>query len=84
MAASMRLSRTLRSPNTNRSAGTKVMPRRACSTAGSVVTSEPWSDTVPDIGSMNPKIAFRVVVLPAPLCPSTATISPGQTSRSTP
>ena len=44
----------------------------------------PSTDRVPDVGSVNPSTMSRNVVLPAPLGPSRATISPRSTDRSTP
>ena len=48
------------------------------------VIDSPLNSTLPRRGSMIPEIVFRIVVLPAPLEPSTVAISPGATSRLTP
>ena len=46
--------------------------------AGSrAVMSSPLKCTVPRFGSSTPEIVFRIVLLPAPLLPSTVAISPG-------
>ena len=49
----------------------------------------PWSSTTPLVTSprsvrSSPEIAFSVVLLPAPLAPSSATIPPSGTWRDTP
>jgi hypothetical protein len=56
------------------------MPRRASRWAGTPPTSSPPKRTVPPIGSSRPAIVVMVVVLPAPLGPSSATTSPGATA----
>ncbi len=48
------------------------------------VRSSPSSAIEPAVGATRPLIARSSVVLPAPLVPSTATVSPGATSRSSP
>ena len=45
------------------------------------LTFSPDSSTVPEIGWFSPAIVSRVVVFPAPFGPSSATTSPGRTSR---
>ncbi len=53
--------------------------------AGSrAVMSRPLNSTVPLRGSMMPEMVFRMVLLPAPLLPSTVAIRPGSTCRLTP
>src|SRR4051794_12153357 len=51
---------------------------------GWFVTSTPWRRTRPDVGSSNPAIIRRVVVLPEPDGPSIEKNSPSRTSRSIP
>src|SRR5207237_8557726 len=46
--------------------------------------SAAWNRTEPVRLRTMPMIAFSVVVLPAPLRPSSVTTSPGKTSKSTP
>jgi hypothetical protein len=46
--------------------------------------SLPWNSMLPLRGSMIPEMVFRMVVLPAPLEPSTVAISPCRTFRLTP
>src|SRR6201999_2104243 len=48
------------------------------------VTSWSASVILPPRASISPTSDFRKVVLPAPLAPSSSTVSPGRTSRSTP
>jgi hypothetical protein len=53
--------------------------------AGSrAVMSWPLNSIEPLRGSMMPEMVFRIVVLPAPLEPSTVAISPRRTFRLTP
>src|SRR3990172_13429609 len=51
---------------------------------GQLVTSLSASVTRPASGSTMPQAMRKVVVLPAPLGPKRPTISPGNTSKSTP
>ena len=44
----------------------------------------PLNSTVPLRGSMMPEMVFRMVLLPAPLLPSTVAICPRSTRRLTP
>jgi hypothetical protein len=48
------------------------------------VSSSPSSRMLPSVQRTSPMIAFSVVVLPAPLRPSSAWISAGLTCRLTP
>ena len=48
------------------------------------VMSWPSNSMLPRRGSMIPEMVFRMVVLPAPLEPSTVAIWPRMTSRLTP
>ncbi len=59
-------------------------PSRARRYMGQLVTSWPLSVTSPASGSIMPQVMRKEVVLPAPLGPSSPTISPGSTSKSTP
>ncbi len=45
--------------------------------------ASPYTSTVPALGVVSPRSRSTVVVLPAPLGPRKATISPGSTTRST-
>ena len=80
----IRFSRTVSSGNTSRPSGTWLMPRRTIQSGSRFWISSPSNQTVPFCGSMIPEIVFRIVVLPAPLAPSTVTIDPRRTSRLTP
>ena len=60
------------------------MPRRATQSGSRPWISAPSKLTLPFCGSMTPLIVLRIVVLPAPLAPSTVTIPPFGTSRLTP
>src|SRR5512138_1479063 len=60
------------------------MPWRAMARAGSPISSRPSKTTLPRRRGRMPIIAFRVVVLPAPLRPSKVTTSPSRTSKATP
>src|SRR6516162_5715485 len=60
------------------------MPRRIRSLERSRVTSSPPSLMPPWRVSTRPTSVLRKVVLPAPLAPSSRTVSPARTSRSTP
>ena len=51
---------------------------------GLLVTSRPETSTLPARGRRKPMMEFIVVVLPAPLRPSSATSSPAFTSSETP
>ncbi len=48
------------------------------------VMGSPLNSTLPLRGSMIPEMVFRMVVLPAPLLPSTVAICPFCTCRLTP
>src|SRR5262245_43145628 len=60
------------------------MPRRAMRFGGSPMSSRPSNRTDPWRLRTMPMIDFSVVVLPAPLRPSSVTTSPGYTSKSGP
>ena len=82
-----RPARRRRSPRPS-CAGTARSPGTRCSrrarTARSRVTSRPWRRTRPAVGSSNPAIIRRVVVLPEPDGPSIEKNSPSAISRSMP
>ena len=67
-----------------RSSGQKAMPRRAMRFDGSSIVSVPSNTIEPSRRATMPMIDFSVVVLPAPLRPSSVTTSPSRTSKSTP
>src|SRR5574340_666831 len=60
------------------------MPRRTIAAGSRAVMSSPSKVSLPRVGSSTPEIVFRIVLLPAPLLPSTVAISPRRTSRLTP
>ena len=68
--------RTDSSGNTSRPSGTWLRPRRTIQAGSRRWMSSPLKRTCPLLGSMMPEMVFRIVVLPAPLAPSTVTISP--------
>src|SRR6266852_3505394 len=57
------------------------MPRATSRSVARLVTSSPPSVTWPDIARITPTIAFSTVLLPAPLGPMMALISPGPTPK---
>src|SRR3989440_11616029 len=81
---SRRFSFTLRLAKIPRSSGQKAMPRRAMAFAGSRIVSVPANLIEPWRRATIPMIDFSVVVLPAPLRPSSVTTSPSRTSKSMP
>src|SRR5260370_31777335 len=74
-----RLSSTDRAGKMPRPSGTSEMPRRATRSPRMRVMSRPSKLTFPDDGRSRPPTARSSVVLPAPLGPSRATISPAST-----
>ena len=60
------------------------MPRRAITLEGRAISSSPARRTEPVRRRTMPMMAFSVVLLPAPLRPSSVTTSPGRTSKATP
>jgi hypothetical protein len=44
----------------------------------------PWASIVPLVGRVTPQRSFSSVLLPAPFCPMTPTVSPRSTSNDTP
>src|SRR6202035_2891297 len=67
-----------------RPSGTSAMPARAARCAGQPDRSCPSSRIRPADGLTSPMIALMVVLLPAPLAPSSAMIWPFSTVRFTP
>ena len=64
-----------------RSSGQKAMPRRAISFEARPISSRPSKRTEPVRWPTMPMIDLSVVVLPAPLRPSSVTTSPARTSK---
>ena len=64
------------------SSGTSATARRS-SRGSASRTSRPSIDTEPELTSYNRAIAATSVVLPDPVGPTTATVSPGDTSSVT-
>src|SRR6476620_4553634 len=81
---SSRFSSTLRLENTPRSSGQKATPARAIWSELRLINSSPRKRTEPARWPTMPMIDFSVVVLPAPLRPSSVTTSPSCTSNVTP
>src|SRR4051794_6012523 len=79
-----RFSCTVIRGKTCRPSGTWQTPRRISSCAGMPSIRRPSNVTEPATGRIIPDTVFCVVVLPAPLAPSSATISPSRTSKVTP
>jgi hypothetical protein len=61
-----------------------MYPIRHRTARGSRVTSWPATSAVPEVGGISVVSRRRVVDLPAPFGPSSATISPASISRSSP
>src|SRR3984957_3313521 len=59
------------------------MPAPTMAAGGIPVMSRPSKRIRPDWAASSPMIAFSMVLLPAPLLPTSATTSPGSTSRLT-
>src|SRR6185312_14327081 len=81
---SNKFSSTLRLAKTPRSSGQKATPARAIWLELRAMSSSPWNRTEPVRCPTIPMMAFSVVVLPAPLRPSSVTTSPSCTSNVTP
>src|SRR5205823_10072823 len=64
--------------------GTWAMPSRTMASGESAAMLRPAKWMVPDCGRTRPEIARRVVLLPAPLAPSSVTISPASTRSDRP
>src|SRR5688500_10314250 len=81
---SRRFSCTLRLAKMPRSSGQKATPRRATLSAGKRMVSTPENLIEPSRRPTMPITDLSVVVLPAPLRPSSVTTSPSRTSKSMP
>src|SRR5271166_2488251 len=81
---STRFSVTLSEPKMPRSSGQIAMPDRATRLGIRFTSSRPRNTMLPSRRGTRPMIDFSVVVLPAPLRPSSVTTSPSRTSKSTP
>src|SRR6185503_10738620 len=79
-----RFSSTSRLAKMPRSSGQNATPRRAIEFDGSRMVSLPSKRIEPVRFATMPMIDFSVVVLPAPLRPSSVTTSPSAISKSTP
>jgi hypothetical protein len=82
--AMLRLRSTVSVGKIRRSSGTHAMPARAMSCVAARVMSRPPKRMWPARAGVRPRIARRVVVLPAPLGPRRQTTSPGATVSETP
>ncbi len=83
-AASTMFSRTVSRLKMPMFSGTKAMPLRAMRGVGWPVMSSPRKRTLPWVTVVRPMMVRSVVLLPAPLRPSSTVSSPAGTSRSTP
>src|SRR6478736_1709115 len=81
---SSRFSSTLRLAKMPRSSGHHAMPRSAMRFEDSAIVSAPSKVMDPSRRGTAPMIDLSVVVLPAPLRPSSVTTSPSAISKSTP
>src|SRR5262245_53381133 len=84
VGGSSRFSCTLRLAKMPRSSGQNAIPSRAIALDGRSISSWPPNTTEPVLRATIPMTDLSVVVLPAPLRPSSVTTSPERTSRSTP
>ena len=75
-SSTLRFSSTVSPGKMPRASGTRSMPARARSSAGSAVTSRPLRRTRPDVASTRPAVTPHKVDLPAPFAPRSATTSP--------
>lgn len=69
--------------NSRRPSGDSAMPRATRPAAGMVAIDSPSHRRSPRASVFSPIIAFSVVDLPAPLDPTSATISPSPTCTDT-
>ena len=88
-APAIKLSSTVKFSKTRLPSNTCVTPRLTTVCGGSRSSLSPSSSTVPLVTSprsarSRPEIAFRVVVLPAPLAPSRVVMQPFSADRETP
>ena len=81
-APSLRFSSTVNGANVPRPSGTWATPSLTICSVARLLTSLPRIVTLP-CGLTIPQIARRVVVLPAPLAPSSATVWPSSTLKET-
>ena len=79
-----RLRSTVSVGKIRRSSGTHPTPARVISCVAWCVTSTPSKLMRPRLAGVNPRIERKVVVLPAPLAPSSPTTSPSSTASDTP
>src|SRR5215471_12774042 len=80
----LRFSQTVSWASVPRPSGTWAMPSRATSSGERWLMTCPSKRTLPPVLRTVPEMARRVVVLPAPLAPSRATIVPSSTFSDTP
>ena len=64
-----------------RPSGEWISPMRTMSWAGAAVMSRPRKVILPSEARTSPEMVFKVVLLPAPLAPSSVTICPCLTVR---
>ena len=87
-APSIRFSSTVSFGNSRRPSGTSATPRLTISSVDSLVRScavpSIVSDMLPRCGRTMPMTHFISVLLPLPLVPSSATVSPASTWSETP
>ena len=74
-------SSTVKSKNSERSSGTCATPRRGSMCGRTPTIVAPSTSTRPEIGARRPESVSKVVVLPAPFGPRSATTSPAPTVR---
>ncbi len=79
-----RFSTTVMRPNSRRPSGDCATPALTICVAERRVRSSPANSMLPLRGRSRPEIVFSVVDLPAPLAPSSVTISPSPTVIDTP
>ena len=79
-----RFSSTLSEGKSRRPSGTIAMPRSTIAAEGSAPIGRPSKRTVSGAFRMTPAMERSSVVLPAPLAPMIATVSPGSSAMSTP
>ena len=80
---SLRLSTTERSENSSRPSGRWAIPPATTSHGDDPPMDSPSKEIEPAVGDSNPEMVRSVVVLPAPLAPTSATISPALTRSET-
>ena len=80
----MMFSVTVRPGKMRRPSGTCEIPSRTMASAPRRLIEWPSKKISPDAGRISPEIVRSVVLLPAPLAPSSVTISPGSTRSEIP